>query len=319
MRVVSLLASGTEIVCALGSGESLVGRSHECDNPTWVRSLPACSEPAFDVSVSSREIDAEVNRRIRSGEPLYRIHTDLIGKLAPDLVITQAHCEVCAVTPQDMERSGCATPAASVLALTGGSLDGIFDGILRIAEALGKLSDGHAVVAREKRRLEAVQGRVDGRRRPPLVMLEWLDPLFAMGNWGPELVEIANGDLQLGKKGEHSSAIPFDRLREADPEFIIVAPCGFDLERTLRERRVLEDHPGWESLRAVKAGKVAFADGNLFFNRSGMTIPRTAEIIAEIVHGEIFGAPTQGTHWRWAKGTDRLTPGLQPEVRSGVR
>src|SRR5260370_42584956 len=126
MRIVSLLASGTEIVCALGSGKSLVGRSHECDNPSGVQSLPACSEPAFDVSVSSREIDAEVNRRIRSGEPLYRIHTDLIGKLAPDLVITQAHGEVCAVTPQAAERSGCDTPTASVLALTAGSREGIF-------------------------------------------------------------------------------------------------------------------------------------------------------------------------------------------------
>jgi len=300
MRVVSLLASGTEIVCALGLGESLVGRSHECDNPAWVKSLPSCSEPAFDICVSSREIDAEVNRRIRSGEPLYRIHTDLIGKLAPDLIITQAHCEVCAVTPQDVERSGCDTPTASVLALTAGSLDGIFDGIIRIAEALGKESCGRELVRRERRRLEAVQERVAGRATPSVVMLEWMDPLFAMGNWGPELVQIANGDLLLGKRGEHSSAIPFDRLPEADPEFIIVAPCGFDLERTLRERIVLEGHPLWNSLRAVKSGKVAFADGNLFFNRSGMTISQTAEIIAEILHGETFEAPTQGLHWRWA-------------------
>jgi iron complex transport system substrate-binding protein len=301
MRVISLLASGTEIVCALGSGESLVGRSHECDNPPWVRSLPACSEPAFDVGVSSREIDAEVNRRIRSGQPLYCIHTDLIRDLAPDLVITQAHCEVCAVTPGDVERSGCDTPTASVLALTAGSLEGVFDGIMRIAEALGKQSDGYALVGRERRRLNAVSERVAGRRRPSVVMLEWMEPLFAMGNWGPELVEIAGGDLRLGKRGEHSSAIPFDQLREAEPEFIIVAPCGFDLERTLAERRVLEEHAGWNSLRAVQTGKVAFADGNLFFNRSGMTISQTAEIIAEILHGETFEASMQGTSWRWAR------------------
>lgn len=300
MRVVSLLASGTEIVCALGSGESLVGRSHECDNPPWVKSLPACSEAAFDICVPSREIDAEVNRRIRSGEPLYRIHTDLIRALRPDLIITQAHCEVCAVTPEDVERSGCDTPAASVLALTAGSLDGVFDGILRIAEALGKASCGHQLVCRERSRLDAVQQRVAGLTRPSVVMLEWMEPLFAMGNWGPELVEIANGDLLLGKKGEHSSAIPFDRLREADPEFIIVAPCGFDLVRTLRERAALENHPAWNSLRAVQSGRVAFADGNLYFNRSGMTISQTAEIIAEILHGEIFEAPTEGVHWRWA-------------------
>jgi iron complex transport system substrate-binding protein len=300
MRVVSLLASGTEIVCALGSGDSLVGRSHECDNPPWVKSLPQCSEAAFDICVPSREIDAEVNRRIRSGEPLYRIHTDLIRDLAPDLIIAQAHCEVCAVTPEDVERSGCETPAASVLALSAGSLEGVFDDILKIAAALGKRGCGDELVAHERRRLEAVGERVALRRRPSLVMLEWMDPLFAMGNWGPELVEIANGDLLLGKKGEHSSAIPFDRLREADPEFIIVAPCGFDLIRTLRERTALENHPAWNSLQAVQSGKVAFADGNLFFNRSGMTISQTTEIIAEILHGEVFDAPTEGAHWRWA-------------------
>jgi iron complex transport system substrate-binding protein len=104
----------------------------------------------------------------------------------------------------------------------------------------------------------------------------------------------------VGKKGEHSSAIPFDQLQDADPEFIIVAPCGFDLERTLREKCALENHPSWNSLGAVRSGKVAYADGNLFFNRSGMTISRTAEIIAEILHGEIFNEPTEGKYWRWA-------------------
>jgi iron complex transport system substrate-binding protein len=300
MRIVSLLASGTEIVCALGAGERLVGRSHECDNPAWVKALPACSEPAFDVAVSSREIDAEVNRRLRTGEPLYRLYTDLIAQLAPDLIISQAHCEVCAVTPEDVERSGCQTPAASVIALTAGTLDGIFDGIVRIAEAIGKESCGRELVAGEKRRLEGVRQRVAGKPAPSVVMLEWMEPLFAMANWGPELVQIANGELLLGKPGEHSSAIVFDRLLEADPEFIIVAPCGFDLARTLRERSVLEAHPAWNSLRAVQSGKVAYADGNLYFNRSGMTVSQTAEIIAEILHGEIFAVPTLGQHWRWA-------------------
>jgi len=299
MRVVSLLASGTEIVCALGAGDCLVGRSHECDNPPWVASLPACSEPAFDVSVSSREIDAEVNRRIRSGEPLYRIHTDLIRDLAPDLVIAQEHCEVCAVTPADVERSGCETPAASVLALTAGSLKGIFEGVRRIASALGRESEGRTLVECEQRRLDAVREKTSSMRRPSVVVLEWMDPVFALGNWGPELVEIAHGDLVLGRKGEHSSAISFDDVLRADPEYLIVAPCGFDLERTWRERGAVEAQPGWRSLRAVRVGKVAYADGNRFFNRSGTTIPQSAEIIAEIMHGVTFEVPTEGVHWRW--------------------
>jgi iron complex transport system substrate-binding protein len=304
MRVVSLLASGTEIVCALGAGDCLVGRSHECDNPPWVRSLPSCTEPAFDVSVSSGEINAEVNRRIRSGEPLYRIDTERIRELAPDLLIAQEHCEVCAVTPGDVKRSGCGIPAASVLALTAGTLDGIFEGILQIAKALGRENDGGALVCRERQRMDTVRERTESLRRPSVVMLEWTDPMFAMGNWGPELVEVANGNLLLGAKGQHSSAIPSERVQEADPEYLIVAPCGFNLERTLCEREVLEAYPSWNSLQAVRTGKVAFADGNLFFNRSGMTISQTAEIIAEILHGVTFAESTKGVYWQWADGRE---------------
>jgi iron complex transport system substrate-binding protein len=301
VRVVSLLASATEIVCALEAGEMLVGRSHECDNPSWVRRLPACSEPAFDVSVSSREIDTEVRRRLRSGEPLYHLHGELIRDLHPDLVITQAHCEVCAVTPGDVERSGACALTVDQLALTASSLEGIFRGILDIAERLGLGERGRSVVERERRRLRNVSEQTAGRRRPTVVMLEWTDPMFAMGNWGPELVEIANAELLLGRKGEYSRAMADEDLRAADPEYLIVAPCGFDLERAMREQPILERHPWWGELQAVRNGNVAFADGNLFFNRSGMTISETAEIIAEILHGIQFGTRTEGTHWRRLK------------------
>jgi len=300
LRVISLLASGTEIVCALGLGDTLVGRSHECDNPAWVRHLPSLSEPAFDVAVSSREIDSEVTRRIRSGEPLYHLDTERIWQLQPDLVITQAHCEVCAVTPADVERSGCATPAAQVMALTAGTLDGIFEGMLRVAQALGVENCGRDLVAAERARLEQVRQRCVGKRAPAVVLLEWTDPVFAMGNWGPELVEAANGHLLIGQKGEHSRAISWETVREADPEVLVIAPCGFDLERALLERPTLEALDGWRSLRAVRHGKVAYADGNRFFNRSGMTVTQTAEILAEMLHGEVFGDPSEGVHWTWA-------------------
>ena len=297
MRIVSLLASATEIVCALGAGEMLVGRSHECDNPDWVRRLPPCSEPAFDVSVSSREIDTEVRRRLRSGEPLYHVHGELIRELRPDLLITQAHCEVCAVTPGDVQRSGGCASAAQQIALSAASLEEIFQSILLISQALGVEERGEALVRRERRRLEAVRETAAHFAPPTVVMLEWTDPVFAMGNWGPELVEIANGQLLLGRKGEYSSAIPGEQLRDADPEYLIVAPCGFNLERSLRELPVLEQYPWWRELQAVRKGNVAFADGNLFFNRSGMTISQTAEIIAEILHGCSFGG-ANGVHWR---------------------
>jgi iron complex transport system substrate-binding protein len=296
MRVVSLLASATEIVCALGAGEMLVGRSHECDNPEWVRSLPSCSEPAFDVSVSSAEIDAEVRRRLHFGEPLYHIDLETIRELQPDLVITQSHCEVCAVTPADLDAAAAANPMGRVclinaqqLAISASTLDQIFDGMLRIAASLGLEDRGRDLVACERKRLETVKQTAARFRRPTVVMLEWADPFFAMGNWGPELIDIANGEALLGKAGEYSTAIPAERLREADPEYLIVAPCGFPLERALQERAVLERHSWWPELRAVRENKVVFADGNLFFNRSGMTVSRTAEIIAEVLHGCSFG------------------------------
>lgn len=294
MRIVSLLASGTEIVCALGAGGQLAGRSHECDNPPWVKALPLCSSPAFDISVSSREIDSEVRRRIRSGEPLYHIDTDRIRSLAPDLLIIQVHCDVCAVTPGDVERSG-AIPVRQVLALSAGSLEGIWQGIRSVAGALGMEERGEALVRSEQGRLDALRHRTAGLPRRSVTMLEWTDPLFTMGNWGPELVQAAGGDPVLSHPGQYSGPVGFDQLREADPEFLVIAPCGFDLARAWREREVLEACPGWHELRAVRGRRVAIADGNLYFNRSGMTVTRTAEIIGDILHG---GAP-DGEIWRW--------------------
>jgi iron complex transport system substrate-binding protein len=315
MRIVSLLASATEIVCALDAGEMLVGRSHECDNPDWVRRLPACSEPAFDVSVSSREIDTEVRRRLHAGEPLYRVHSELIRELHPDLLITQSHCEVCAVTPGDVERSGACALTAHQISLSATSLKDIFQSIRQIAHALGLEERGELLIDREQQRLDAVRDRAARFAPPTVVMLEWTDPPFAMGNWGPELVEIANGNLLIGKKGEYSAAIPGEQLRDADPEYLIVAPCGFNLERSLRELIVLEKYPWWRELHAVRKGNVAFADGNLFFNRSGMTVSQTAEIIAEILHGISFGE-IGGEHWRRIEA--QVASDMLPMIVSGI-
>src|SRR5579885_334398 len=275
MRVVSLLASGTEIVCALGAGDSLVGRSHECDNPEWVRSLPQCSEPAFDVSIPSREIDAEVSRRMRAGEPLYVIHNELIRDLAPDVIIAQEHCEVCAVTPEDVDR-GCAI-GARIVSLQASTLEDVFGGIRQISRALDLEERGEALIRCERQRLDAVRARTSKRRRPSVVVLEWIDPAYAMGNWGPELMEAAGGELVLGHKGELSFGMANERVLEADPEVLIVAPCGFNLDRTMGE---CANVTWWRGLRS----KIAIADGNMFFNRSGMTVTRTAEIVAEILH-----------------------------------
>lgn len=303
MRVISLLASGTEIVCALGAGDALVGRSHECDNPEWVRKLPACTRPAFDVSMSSGEIDAEVRRRLQLHEPLYHVDADLIRELQPDLLITQSHCEVCAVTPDDVERVGCGILSSHVLALGAGTVEGIFDGVMSIACAMGLLSAGEDLVARMRSGIRAVTDAVRDKPAPTVVMLEWTDPIFSMGNWGPELVEAANGKVLLGEKGQFSRAISWNDVRVADPDFLIIAPCGYDMSRTLRERPLLEALPGWMQLKSVRAGRVTLADGNLYFNRSGTTIVETVEIIAEILHGNRRADKRRMGAWQPYPGT----------------
>ena len=297
MRIVSLLASGTEIVCGLGAGDALVGRSHECDNPEWVKRLPCCTQPAFDIEMSSRAIDAEVRRRLRAGEPLYHVDADLIRSLAPDVLISQEHCDVCAVTPGDIERTGCGSVARQVVALSAGTLAGIYDGVRAVGQAISRDEAAADLIAEMQRRIEQVSAAVAHKAAPTVVMLEWTDPIFAMGNWGPELVEAANGKLLLGEKGEFSRAIEWDAVRAANPEYLIIAPCGYGLERSLRETSVLEALPGWAELQAVRRGKVAFADGNKFFNRSGTTIVETTEIIAEILHG--FESPQSWRNRAW--------------------
>jgi iron complex transport system substrate-binding protein len=301
LRIVSLLASGTELVCALGAGDRLVGRSHECDHPAWVTRLPAVSAPTFDITGESRAIDARVRERLTRGEPLYRIDEALLARLAPDLLITQTHCMVCAVSPADLAHMTAAQAAPDqVAALRGGTLEGILEGFGDVARALGLGAEGDALIAGLRARVERLQAVTAAVPHPTVVCLEWIDPVFAMGNWGPELVEIAGGVSLLGSLGEHSATTPWEAVRAADPDVLVVAPCGFGMERAQSEMHVLEAQPGWRDLRAVKAGRVYVADGNLYFNRSGPSLFDTPEILAEILHPASFPARHRETAWaRW--------------------
>ena len=285
MRIVSLLAAGTEIVCALGAGDFLVARSHECDYPEWVKRLPAVTSAAFDTSVSSREIDAEVNRRIRAGERLYCVDEQSIAAMAPDLIITQSHCPVCAISHQDITGPVCRLKS-TILSLQAGSLAGIDEDIRHIAASLGRADAGRKFIELQHCRRAEISRSLDQFNAPTSVVLEWIDPLFAMGNWGPELMEMAHCRPVMGNRGAHSQAIPFSRLLSADPEVIIIAPCGFSLHRTRTEARVLTEHKDWGRLQAVQRGRVYLADGNRYFNRSGISLTDTVEIMAEILHGQ---------------------------------
>jgi iron complex transport system substrate-binding protein len=285
----------------LGAGADLVGRSHECDTPEWVKGLPVLSRPTFDVTGSSREIDRLVRERLRAGEPLYEIDERLLNELAPDVLITQTHCEVCAVSPADVARgTAAALCRQQVVALRAGTLAGVLDGFLQVARVLRLEARGLELISGIQARLAAVRHDTLQLPHPTVACLEWIDPVFAMGNWGPELVECAGGVNVLGNPGERSAAIPWEEVRAADPDVLVVAPCGFGIGRTLEEMPVLEENVGWEELRAVRSDRVFVADGNLFFNRSGPTMFETPEILAEILHPEVFAPRHEGPwcrHW----------------------
>ncbi len=304
-RVVSLLASGTELVCALGAGDRLVARSHECDWPSWVTRLPTVSRPTFDVSGSSRDIDERVRTRLHAGQPLYEVDEAAIAALRPDVLITQTHCEVCAVSPADLAHGAMAAELLrkQVVALHTGSLEAILDGFVTVARVLDLASAGESLVDCVRSRLAALAETTRALRRPSVVCLEWIDPIFAMGNWGPELVDWAGGTHLLGSPGEHSKAIPWQDVRRADPEVLVVAPCGFGLDRTTAEMPLFAERPGWHDLRAVRTDRVFVADGNRYFNRSGPSVLDTAMILAEILHPDAFAPRHEGGAWRkWAAG-----------------
>ena len=297
-RVVSLIASATETVCALGCEGALVGRSHECDWPRSVLTLPAVSRPAFVTAGSSRAVDLALKERLARALSIYEVDGALLKRLAPDLIITQTQCEVCAVSPADVERAVCELTdrSARILALEPNGLDDVWTDIQRVAEALGVPERGAELVRQLHWRVADIERRAAAlEARPRVAVVEWIEPLMAAGNWMPELVETAGGINLLGAVGLHSPPITWEQLAAADPDVIVAAPCGFDLDRTRRELYWLTDRPGWSRLRAVREARVYIADGNRYFNRSGPGVVETLAILAEVLHGT--GARFRGSGW----------------------
>ena len=298
-RVVSLIASATEIVCGLGRGGWLVGRSHECDFPAEVLALPALTAPKFKVEGSSAEIDARVREIVREGLSVYRVDAEALGALAPDAILTQDHCEVCAVSLADVEAATCTWTGRpiKIVSLKPDSLADACADIGRVAQALQASDAGDALVRQMQQRIAAVGARVAGRPRPRVAFIEWVEPPMAGGNWMPELIEAAGGHNLFGTAGEHSGWMQWDEIRAANPDAIVVAPCGYDLARCLQELPLLQAKPGWSSLAAVRSSRVYFADGNAYFNRPGPRLADTAEILAEMFHAEVAGCVHRETAW----------------------
>ena len=293
-------------MCALGREHALVGRSHECDWPPSVRRLPAVSRPAFATAGSSRAIDLALKERLARALSIYEVDAALLKLLRPDLVITQTQCEVCAVTPADVERAACelVEGPARILALEPNGIDDVWSDISRVAAALGAGADGDRLRAQLEGRVAAIARKtaVLGRR-PRVAVVEWIEPLMAAGNWMPELVALAGGTNLFGEARKHSPWMTWRALSEADPDAIVVSPCGFDLARTAAEMPTLAANPGWPALEAVRAGRVYLVDGNAYFHRPGPRLVESLEILAELLHPGAFDFGHEGRGWiRWEGG-----------------
>ena len=299
-RIVSLIASATEIVCALGLEDQLVGRSHECDFPASVAQLPVCSWSRVDPSASSGEIDRQVKSVLRDAISIYEINTQTLDELEPTLIITQAQCEVCAVSLNDVERAVGELVRSSprVISLSPMGLSDVWDDISAVAKAANVPKRGQALATDLQARFADLRNRTQSiANRPSIVCLEWMDPLMAAGNWVPELVEIAGGRNCLGKAGEHSPWMDWDDLLAADPDVIAIMPCGFDIARVQTELSILTARDEWNRLRAVQNRRVFLTDGNQYFNRPGPRLVESAEILAEILHGRQMTFGHQGSGW----------------------
>jgi iron complex transport system substrate-binding protein len=299
MKIVSLLPSATEILFALGLGEQALAVSHECDYPAEAAKLPRVTRSVIDSSQPSLAIDDQVQELMRSGSPLYELNASAIRELQPELIITQAQCDVCAIRYEDvvqLVRSSTGLCDTKVLALNPRSLRQVYEDVLQIGEAAGCLpraveyKDG--LLLRQSRVMQAVGGALPPAERPRVVVIEWIEPLMAAGNWTPEIVETAGGNSVLAKQGQASEYVSWPDVVAALPEVLIVSPCGFDLERSLIEARQLLDLPGFRDLPAVAGRRVFVVDGNAYVNRSGPRIVDSLEIFAHLIHPEVIPAPT---------------------------
>ena len=300
LRIVSLLPSATEIVAALGLTDAIVGRSHECDYPPEIKDRPICTEAQLNSEKPSAQIDADVLDLVQKALSIYKIKTDVLEQLQPTHIVTQDQCDVCAVNFADVEKAVAELTQSQpkVISLQPNVLNDVWADIERVAATLGV--ESQSVLTQLQSRVEVCKQKTQGLSesdRPTVAAIEWTEPLMATGNWIPELVELAGGQCLFGVVGKHSPYLEWDALVKADPEVIIIMPCGFDLERTRQETMPLTHRPEWSSLHAVRSGKVFITDGNAYFNRPGPRLVDSLEILAEILHPDIFDFGYRGTGW----------------------
>ena len=296
LRIVSLLPSATEIVVALGLGEQLVGRSHECDYPEWVQRLPVCTSTKLEKGLTSRQIDDRVHEIVRQGLSVYEVDAQLLRSLKPDLILTQSQCAVCAVTPADLDDAlgSWLGAAPTLLSLAPDTLGDVWNDIASIAEASGVEELGQELVCRLRARLKALP---EVAERPRVLAIEWLDPLMIAGNWIPEVMELAGGTPLLTIPGQHSDYVEWIDAAAQNPDIIIVMPCGYRVEQSLAEMRALTERAGWDKLTAVRDGRVFVADGQYFFNRPGPRLVESAEMVSGMLRAPLDVERSEDGSW----------------------
>lgn len=298
-RIVSLLPSTTEIVCALNMEKNLVGRSHECDYPPSVRNLPACTEPKFEPDGTSYQINERVKALLQEGLSVYRVDAGRLASLKPDIIITQDHCEVCAASLPEVKEAvqTLFNKEIEILSVSPTDLSGVYDSIKAVAETVGVPENGKELVASMKSKLDDIRKKTVVGPVKTLCCLEWLDPLMTAGNWVPELVEIAGGKALGAAAGEHSPWFSLEKLSAANPDHIAIMPCGYSIEKTLEEIERLTDLSDWEQLVAVQTDEVYILDGNRYFNRPGPRLVDSTRILTEILHHEKFELKYKQQGW----------------------
>jgi iron complex transport system substrate-binding protein len=293
MRIVSLLPSATDIVCSLGLRDSLVGRTHECDWPPGIEHVPVLTSDALKThEMTSREIHDAIGGAVHSGSSIYVLDDAAMLAAKPDVVITQELCEVCAVSYKDVQQAARVMDAdVQIASLEPHSIDDILSHVELVGRLCGAKDRASQVVADARARLDALRATVGDRPRPRVASIEWLDPIFAAGHWVPEQVAWAGGEEVLGPRGVPSPEVAWQAVIDAEPDVIVLMPCGMPIERTLSELETITTREGWCDLPAVRNGRVFVVDASSFFNRPGPRVVRGAEILAALFHPNLFPAP----------------------------
>lgn len=293
MRIASLLPAATEWIAAFGAGPDLVGRSHECDHPPAVQTLPVLTAATYPHEDDARAIHNAVQERVQAGLSLYDVDIERMAALEPDLVLTQAQCEVCAASVSDIEAAlRTQIPGASLFSMQPATMKDVLDTALRLGRTVGRGDAAMQYIAEQEQRLRMVHDAIGMQRRtdpdalPSVVCIEWTDPLMVAGHWTPDVVRHGGGHALLTEPGASSRRIAWDELAAADPDAIFVMPCGFTMDDTARNWNALTSHPTWSTLHAVQADRVFVFDGNAYFNRPGPRLYRAAELVAQALYPE---------------------------------